>query len=313
MKIACLILAHKNAQQLKRLCDVLSYNGLYVFIHIDRKWKLTEEDRSILASLKEKCHIIDTRISTFLDHRSLVDASLALVREARDKVNPTYYILMSAQDYPIKPIRDLKELLKSNYPKPYIDCTPYDNSNWVYHKFKWSTLCYYVENIKHHCKSVFLRRVINRIFWDIERLLIPTPLTTYNRLKKHGVQLYGGSAWWCLPDKAIDDILNDIDTHIKLFELYQKTYTPEETFFQTYIMRSSVANLVDINPPEARAQNSLTYANFETSTKKFAGHPHIITVDDWKWLNKRPEYIARKFDLSVDSAILDTIDSEILK
>lgn len=313
MKIACLILAHKNSQQLKRLCDVLSRNGFFVFIHLDLKWKLTEEDRSIFASLKEKCHIIDTKISTFLDHRSLVDASLALVREARDKVNPTYYILMSAQDYPIKPLRELKELLNTNYPKPYIDCTPYDNSNWVYHKFKWSILSYYVENIKHHCKSFFIRRVINRFFRDVEMAFLPTSLTTYNRLKKHGVQLYGGSAWWCLPDKAIDDIMLDISSNKQLFELYQKTYTPEETFFQTYIMRSSVANLVDINPPEARTQNCLTYANFETPTKKFCGHPYIITADDWKWLKNRSEYFARKFDVSVDSVILDMIDSEILK
>lgn len=308
MKIACLILAHKNVQQLKRLCDVLSRNGLFVFIHIDKKWKLTEEDISIITNLDRKCHVIDTRISTFLDHRSLVDATLALVREAHDKIHPAYYILMSAQDYPIKPINDLKELLTKNYPKPYIDCTPYDESNWLYYKFRWSILSYYIENIKHHCKYIFIRRVISRIFRDMENYLIPASLKTSNWLIKHGVQLYGGSAWWCLPDKAIDDILYDIETNTKLFEFYQKTYTPEETFFQTFVMRSSVANMVDLNAKETRSQNCLTYANFETPTKKFVGHPHIISDEDWVWIRQKPEYIARKFDTRLYPVVFDLID-----
>lgn len=307
-KIACLILAHKNASQIKRLSDTLTRNGLFVFIHLDRKWTLTPDDKELFASFSSNAYIIDERISTFLDHRSLVDASLALIREAKRVLNPNYYILMSAQDYPIKPIPELKDMLYRKYPNPFIDCTPYDKRNWIYYKFKDSGLYNDFLHTLRQSRCCFIRKVERRLH---KFHLGNTRFSLHRKLQESGVALYGGSAWWTLPDIVINEILSDINLNKYLYNLNLKSYTPEETFFQTYTMRTSLKTKVSVNDRTEQAQNCLTYANFETPTKPFCGHPHIIESEDWKWLVARREFFARKFDMEKDKKVFDVIDKFI--
>lgn len=310
MHINYLILAHKNVQQIVRLIKALQSDDSSIYIHLDKKWKISPLDIEIICNAANEVHVIKERVSTFLDDRSLVLASLSLLKAAYKEGVKGYFILMSAQDYPIKPISDLRSLFIKNYPKPYIDCTPYDKSNWMYYKYKNSALY----NKILHSFSNSGKPLLKKIERKLHKLHFGNHYFSLYKCSMHyGMRLYGGSAWWALPDVAVGDILRDIENDKRAFELSLSTYTPEETFFQTYVMRTRISNLVEINSITERKQNCLTYANFETPTKKFCGHPYIITADDWKWLKNRSEYIARKFDLSVDANIFDTIDSDIKK
>lgn len=135
-------------------------------------------------------------------------------------------------------------------------------------------------------------------------------LIILEELRRHDVEVYGGSAWWALPDIAVDELLNDIDAHPNIIKWMRGSLTPEESFFQTMIMRTSVANLVDVNRDPV--QGEMTYANFvspRNKVKKY--HPYIITEDDWYWLKERPEYFARKFDVDISTKILDILDLHI--
>ena len=40
------------------------------------------------------------------------------------------------------------DFLKTNYPMPYIDCTPYNVNNWIFQKFNHSILMKYARKIK---------------------------------------------------------------------------------------------------------------------------------------------------------------------
>lgn len=62
---------------------------------------------------------------------------------------------------------------------------------------------------------------------------------------------------------------------------------------------------------EEKDQKCMTYANFITPTKSFRGHPHIITIDDFDRLINKKQLFARKFDMNIDSVILDKIDEYI--
>lgn len=78
------------------------------------------------------------------------------------------------------------------------------------------------------------------------------------------------------------------------------------------IMRSRIANIVDINSKDMIAQNCKTYAYFSGKGKPFKGHPYIFTKDDYETIVKLPHFFARKFDETIDSQILDLIDKKIL-
>lgn len=216
--------------------------------------------------------------------------------------------LLSGQDYLLKPIDELIQFLEKNYPKTFIDCTPYSTSNWIFHKFshtpfygKWYGTFYQRKGLIGKAGRYLIRK--------IDKFLLKFSPDMHSRLSKYNINLFGGSQWWILPFKMVEEIL---DITNKRDDMVKNLYNciPDEIFFQTLGMQTSFAPLIDINPPEQISQNSLTYSNFTAPGKPFCGHPHIITCEDWAWLYKKPQYIARKFDMSLDKKIFDIIDNE---
>ena len=280
-----------------------------VYVHIDKKWKISDKDLNLITSVGAV--VIPKRISCYLDEWSLVEASLQLISEAKKKYDYDYYILLSGQDYPIKPINSIVDVLSNNYPRPYIDVTPYDKTNWVYYKFRYTPLHQSILKLTNRVQSILKRRIrgAKKLRNSIDKY-VPRRYELFPRLKSLNVSLYGGSAWWILPNVAINEIMEDMGKNPNIVDLFKKTQTPEETFFQTLIMRTSCAKNVEINPIWERKQNCMTYANFETPTKKFVGHPHTLVAEDWKWLKLRKEFFARKFDIQVDEEIFYVIDKD---
>ncbi len=227
-----------------------------------------------------------------------------------------YYLLCSGQDYLIKPIEFVESELEKIYPKPLIDCTPYSKDNWIYKKFRTTVkLVSFGAWIREHFKEGIIRNGFRLFRYTLVRIFSACHLASYDKLTKRGWALYGGSAWWILPDVAIDFIsdayFNDQSEDIKI--LLDGTVTPEETFFQIMTMRSPIQNLVEINPPTMVAQNCKTWAYFSDVGKPFKCHPYVFTTEEFEKLQKSSCYFARKFDSDVDEKIMDMIDKEFLK
>lgn len=307
-----LILAHKNLDQLERLLKQIESSSSYIFIHIDKKYNLTASDIDRLE-LNKNTYILNERISNQLDCFSLIESTLLLIKYS-NKVckGPGYYILMSGQDYMIKPFKDLEHLLKNNYPKPFIDCTPYDKSNWIHNKFCFTSLDHKIFEFRIN-KPFILRKGLGALT-KILRLIPYKRISVLDKFKKHSMNLYGGSAWWVLPDVIIKEIVSLIENEKEIVDIFKHSYTPEETFFQTFAMQTRFSNTIKLNNIDERKQNCLTYANFEPPVSdghNFSGHPYILRENDFSWLIKRPEFIARKFDIKIDSNIFDLIDDFI--
>lgn len=307
MRVNYLILAHKNIHQLNRLVDRLLSNEGYVYIHLDKKWHLSEND---LLHLNNKgIVILEDRFSCFLDDWSLIEATKALMNIAiKDTPNDekSYYYLLSGQDYPVKPLKELHRKLENKYPTPYIDCTPYHSSNWVEKKFRNPLFNKIIT-----CKSSLPRKLGLVLLKFINPYLKSRNLS--RKFKEKNIGMYGGSAWWCLPDMMINEILYMFQDK-ELINLLKKVHTPEETVFQILGKRTSLASSIRLNSLNAVAQDCLTYANFCTPTKlPYKGHPHVITTDDYSYVTMKDQFFARKFDENIDSHILDMIDENILK
>lgn len=131
-KIAVLILCHKNPGQIKRLLSAVNHPQIDCYLHLDKKMQISDEQIKLLK--QQGSTICSKRISCYLDDWSLCEAELGLLTEAK-KIGYRYYILLSGQDYPIKPVRDFVSLLYKTYPKPYIHTIRYSDGNWVKEKF----------------------------------------------------------------------------------------------------------------------------------------------------------------------------------
>lgn len=314
-----MIMCHKNARQVIRLAERCVTHMTDVFIHADKN--MPEGEYSALqsyATSNSNVYLTEHRHHGELDMRSLCDIAIELIRRAKQVEcqlgkHYCYYVLLSGQDYLIKPIEQIESELLKCYPKPLIDCTPYSKTNWIYWKFIYapSAIRYhrwvgsFPESIVKHGL-----RVTEIIYRKITRLL---GISSYRELCAHEIALFGGSTWWMLPDIVIDYILDEVDKTQEYIQiLLDKTRTPDETFFQIMTMRSPLADMVDINPIDMVAQNCKTWAYFSDEGKPFKGHPYIFTVEEFDKLKASPFWIARKFDETVDSVILDLIDSELL-
>jgi len=312
MKHAVMIMAHKNVDQIIRLIKSLSSDELHVFVHLDSKMDLSNSDISKIENCSENVFVLNERISGSLDTWSLIEIVMSLIHltketELSEKIHYSYYLLLSGQDYPIKGNQYILDFLNEQYPKPLIDCTPYDENNWVYHKFNTVKFLRIDRFINSKLKRGTLRKIIKIPFYFSAKCLSVIEEIMHKYFTRYRYDIYGGSAWWILPDKVIDFIIDEMKTD-KINKL-KRTITPEETFFQIMTMASPLSEMVIVNPKDMVAQNCMTYAYFSDVGKPFMGHAYIFTKDDFNKIKQYPHLFARKFDNEVDSEIFNLIDS----
>lgn len=310
MKVAMLILAHKNVEQVLRLINRLKDTNIDFYLHADLKWDISVKEMELL---KRECTIVQKRVSCSLDGSSLIEAELNLLQEAYETGEYQYYCLISGQDYPICSNKEILKNLEKKYPSPIIDITPYKFANWVWFKFNASQWFKdkNTELNKNNSNINILKKIKKIVFliWDI--VFIQKGNTLFKKLKKKNVFPYGGSEWWILPDEVVREILIKQEKDKEICNLIKKGFTPDEIFFQTLIMTTEEAKNIHINAPYDSERNCATYIDFGGNGKPIVAHPYILGIENIKQLKeaKKKGYLfARKFDIDVDREILDYLD-----
>ena len=118
---------------------------------------------------------------------------------------------------------------------------------------------------------------------------------------RDGFRCYGGWAWFSLRRDAARYLLEFLHEHPDVEEHYRRTVTPEESLVQTILVNARRFRLVN---------DDLRYIDYSKADR---GAPRVLTTADLPMLAAGPWYLARKFDLGVDRAVLDRIDRELLE
>ena len=263
----------------------------------------------------------DRRIHGVLMTMSLVQIADELMETARrygsaHDVRFTHFCLLSGQDYPIRPVAEIVHELRKTYPKPYIDCTPWSRDNWVGRGARstvwWNPLS---RMINETMAGGTARKLVKAVPLALNRAL--GHFSDVKRaLEKRDVRLYGGSAWWILPDDMADRALaagRELNGGGR-FDALPSVAVPEENWYQTVLMNSEFADRIEVNSPDMVGQNCKTYAHFNQEGKPFTGHPYILTEADEGLLRdlSATHFFARKFDMGTDAGVLDWIDESLL-
>ena len=315
MKKAVLIIAHKNIVQLKRLVSKFDLEDYDIFIHVDKKWKSFNDDRSAIR--QDNVHFTSRRYEGALFSWVLVQITLELIHCAIDYSKKkgkkySYFLLLSGQDYPIKNCKWVSKQLDNLYPKPLIDVTPYDSRNYIAGKYKYYRI-YTLNNLldSRLVNHKWMRRVLRLPIKIIEYFITLIVGSPKKNIKKY--KLAGGSQWWILPDQIIDYIIEQEKENSRDFKMFKHIHTPDETFFQSMALSWDKTGIIDLNNPSEREQNCMTYAFFTddyagNGKYPFTGHPYIIRNINYDWIITLPHFFARKFDSMIDSIILDRLD-----
>lgn len=281
MKVAFLMLCHKNPKQINLLLKALKHPQIDVFIHVDSKNENIREDieKSDGVYLLPKKDCVDVQWAQF----SEVKATLNLLNAAISEGGYSHYFLISGQDFPLKSIGEIVRFLNERKDENFIDCAlikRFEKRNDIY----------------------FPRMVIGRRIWQkiLKGILVYSTggwnqtFSIIKRLKPANVQYYFGSQWWCLNDAMVKWIYNFLENYPEYIKLFKHSLCPDECFFQTLVMNSPFANTT---------KPYLHYIKWE----KGKSSPKTLTTIDYEELKKAEKLIARKFDINVDAEIIERL------
>ena len=299
-----LILAHKNPQQLARMIKTLDDGNSKFFIHLDAKTPIEpftaqlEDEHIVFIPERERCVWGDF---------SIVLATIHLMEAAAKAQNKGFFILMSGQDYPIKPIGELDAFLEENAQCDFIDYLPLEQK-WKPKMVKDKLAHYHILHSEtrgdSNCYAPFSRSSLfqkGRTLWHLlkGRLSLENfkKLRQLPRREAPFAQQYAGSQFWAFSENTFYDVLTYIQKHHEELELYyQYTSSPDEVYFHSILLNLKEEDRKII------LKNQLTYVNYFRKNNVF------LTEDFEKLTSAEEQFFARKFDMEIDAIILDRLD-----
>ncbi len=292
MKIAYLILAHKYPQQLQRLLNRLDSPNCEFFVHIDKKsgissFKGMHSEFSKIKFIKRE----DGQWGRIGIIRAIING-LKMVPEKQFD----YICLVTGQCYPVKSKDAIENFFKSNYGKSYISHFPLPSpkTDWPnggldrierYH--------FYLEKSRTFPPDRPSTTLQGKVLDNIFKLYFKMP-----RQFPEYVRPYGGSAFFALTMDNVSYILDFLKKHPDYMKYHKYTISADEIFFQSILLSSENKRVSGI------VCDDLRYVDWNKPVR-----PAILGKEDFNAIINSGKLFARKFDMNVDSKILDMIDA----
>ncbi|MCX2574877.1 beta-1,6-N-acetylglucosaminyltransferase [Pedobacter sandarakinus] len=281
MKVAHIIMAYKSPQQIERMIRAMDHPDFHFFIHLDKKISIAPF--RYLQTIKNVSFIRNRSVCNWGGF-SFVKAVINSLSEVLDGHQVfDYYNLMSGQDYPIKPVNQILAFLKKNEGKSYVSFDTPDKTDWWSHAVSRYEKFHFTD---FRFKGRYLlQRIVNAV---MPKRKFPLP-----------IQLYGSSisSWWTLHAPCARYLVQFAQSEKKLGRFMRFTWGADEFFYATILMNSPHRhNIVNDN---------LRLINWEEG----ASNPIIFTQKDLELISNSEKFFARKFDVNVDSIILDDINN----
>lgn len=286
MKLAIMLLCHKNMLQIVKLISVLNHPDVKIFIHMDKKVK----DLSILSNINNVVLLPPNyRVDVRWGEYSVAQAMINLIRFAKKTDDYDYYWFCSGQDYPIRDIETILTYLDNNKGKNFIHF--YDFLNYKVgneNNYDKRNIIYYPQWMM---RRNFVIRCMKRIYINVTGGYNYTWRMFRRRNKFSKIKSYFGSQWSCINRDLLNWIVDYIDKNEWFLTNLENSLVPDECIIQTLVMISPYRNSIE---------DYLHYIVFD----KGKSSPNILTIKDIDNLRKSSALMARKFDVYKDEKIL---------
>ncbi|MDO5971133.1 beta-1,6-N-acetylglucosaminyltransferase [Flavivirga aquimarina] len=276
-KIAILILAHHNPDQLTTLIEHLSENFI-VYVQIDKKSTL------LISELPKHDNVFYFKeVNVYWGDYSLVE-NMLFVLEKAFKNNHSHYLFISGDDFPIKPNKEIIDFLTVNNSNIYMYANPLPIKTWTFNNGFDRVDRYWYMKIK----SRNTVKAINRILLYVQRIF-------GIKIKRFPIKLYAGSQWLNLTHEALKAVFNFLNSNPEYLKKLKYSRATDEMWIQTIIMNNSVLKEKVIN-------NDLRYIDWETGPE----FPRVLNENDEKLLLKSNALFARKFNFNRDKKFINS-------
>jgi len=280
MKIAHIILVHKNPAQVARLVERLSHPDVDCWIHIDAKCNITEF-RDVLRM--RNVYLTEPRMAISWAGYSIVQAMLNGMRAVLNAGEEYDYVnFLSGQDYPLQSPDRFLHYLSDHNGYEFIGHRPYEETGQNMERVHR----YYLTGAAFPGR-LLVQRAMN--------FLLP------RRTFPYGFSIRKGPQWMTLTTQAVLYILVFVAENPGYSRFFRWVHAPDEFFFQTILYNS---------PFRPGMLNQIFHDIDWSEGKK---NPKTYTIEDRERLMASGQLFARKFDTSVDPQILDLLDRQIIK
>lgn len=291
--IGFILLTHTNPQQIYRLINTLNrmFNYPLIVCHHD----FSKCDLSV-DTLSKNVLVVRPHLQTEWAKFTLVEATvqaLQLMYEVPDA--PDWFVLLSEADYPIKTARQILDDLASNPYDAYIQYEPITYK--IYKSDLTPNMLWLKNSYQRYCTKSFSFNLSKKYFAQLNlEVRLEHPLLTKAFLPfSNKLACFSGSQWFCANRKAAKYIIDFHSQKNALTLYYSNLKYTDESYFQTILA----------NAPNLKLKNDRRrYIDWSTG----GTHPKVLLMEDLPNLIASSAHFARKFDIDIDSNILDELD-----
>ena len=316
MSVLYLITSHRDPDQVLRLARTLRRGspGSAIAIHHDRS-------RSTLdpAPFQEMddVYLLPFSVPVEWGGMSIVEMNLRSFRWVLRHLEFDWLILLSGQDYPIRPLHEIEAALRSadhdgflEAPAEVSDRIAVPDPSRIRYSFafryfyRYVTLPRWPRNVPPRVRrpmSAALWKVLPRV-QDVV-FLHPMPAGErarlgFRRLRTpftESFRCYKASPWFTLRWRAVERLAVIGPREQSLWRYYRRTAIPDESYFQTILFNDRSFRFHPDN---------MVFSKWNPGS----GSPEVLTRADVPELVRSGKFFARKFDVTVDPATLDDVD-----
>jgi hypothetical protein len=292
-KVAYCLVVHKNPKQVNRLIRNIYSASDFFYISIFGKNSKKNEWINEFKEFESDNFFVIFYLRNAWGAFPVVQSTLEAMK-AFSGFNYDYFINLTGQCYPLKSVGSIKKFLHDkNF--AYMEQFKLPSKRWGKRggldRFEYL----HYRNPLFVLRDILLNKIAGSAEYETKRFI---KLPRRNRQLPYNLEPYGGSAYFCLTKEHVDFILRYLKSKPDVLGFFTRTFAPDEIFFQTIIMNSPLKDTV-IN-------NNLRYIDW---SRKGMPSPALLTIADAENLLNSSKLFARKFDMEIDKAILDLIDS----
>jgi|SRR5947209_6727655 len=300
-RVAYLVASHTLPEQVLRLMSALRRGSpdCLLLSHHDRR--ASSLDRAPLEALEVLR--IEPPSAVGWGEFSLLAMELRCLHWALEHTDFDWLVLISGQDYPVRPLAEIERSLAlagvhafvetNECPPPAPGALTGEFAGRYY--FHWRPLPERVPVAPLRAaarQGRFVRlRVEPRGRWVGVRAL-RSPFDA-------ALRCYFGAEWCNLSRPAVETVLRFVERRPDVLEYYRRTWNPSESFIPTVLA----------NDPHLRISGDIR--RYTVWDRPHLTSPRVLTVGDLERLAGSGCDFARKFDETVDSAVLDELDRRI--
>jgi hypothetical protein len=292
VKLAYLVVSHLNPGQVLRLVRALREGEAseVVVRHDQRHSRLDKAE--VEAAGGQLLHDgLNVEWGDWSHLRMLLGA---LARVAQD-VDPDWLMVISGQDYPLRPLSQVERRLAAAEHDAYLgNSWQLDTGRLPPPPAEEFFLRYAYFHLPPPPALRWFPRRLRRLLYLRERP--PRMGIRRPRLPFHDdLRCWVSSDWPTLNRRALETVLRTARREQRLLRHYRRTVAPAESFFATAVMNDPALNVSD---------DDRRFVRFQPG----APNPDVLASADLVELQASGADFARKFDARLDERILDRLD-----